>query len=73
MKKLEREIQKKEEQIEKAESELAEMDKIMAKQGTQTDDWYWSYGKKKESIQNLMNEWGELQEKLESVMSGAKN
>lgn len=73
VKKLEREIQKKEEQIEKAESELAEMDKIMAKQGTQTDDWYWSYGKKKESIQNLMNEWGELQEKLESVMSGAKN
>ena len=73
VKKLEREIQKKEEQIEKAESELAEMDKIMAEQGTQTDDWYWSYGKKKESIQNLMNEWGELQEKLESVMSGAKN
>lgn len=73
VKKLEREIQKKEEQIEKAESELAEMDKIMAEQGTQTDDWYWSYGKKKESIQSLMNEWGELQEKLESVMSGAKN
>ncbi len=73
VKKLEREIQKKEEQIEKAESELAEMDKIMAEQGTQTDDWYWSYGKKKESIQNLMNEWGELQEKLESVMSGVKN
>lgn len=73
VKKLEREIQKKEEQIEKAESELAEMDKIMAEQGTQTDDWYWSYGKKKESIQNLMNEWGELQEKLESVMSGSQN
>lgn len=73
VKKLEREIQKKEEQIEKAESELAEMDRIMAEQGTQTDDWYWSYGKKKESIQNLMNEWGELQEKLESVMSGVKN
>lgn len=73
VKKLEREIQKKEEQIEKAESELAEMDKIMAEQGTQTDDWYWSYGKKKEALQNLMNEWGELQEKLESLTSGSSS
>lgn len=64
-KRIEKEIKRLEEEIEKREQELATLDEIMAAPTSHPevkidDDFYWSYGKKKEELQNLMDKWGEL-------------
>ncbi len=69
-KRIEREIKKLEEQIESLENEIAEMDKIMSSPSDFPDvnidnAWYDSYGKKKEQLQNLMNQWEDKQMELE--------
>lgn len=62
---IEKEIKRLEEEIEKREQELAMLDEIMADPTSHPevkidDDFYWSYGKKKEELQNLMDKRGEL-------------
>ena len=62
---VEKEIKKLEEQIDALEKELATLDEIMANPAShpevQVDDnFYWSYGKKKEDLQYLIDKWGEL-------------
>ena len=74
MRKVDKEIQRLEEAIGKLETELAEQDKIMANPEQYPDiqidnDWYWSYGKKKEELQALMDNWGEKQIEREEVMA----
>ncbi len=74
LRKLDKEIQRLEEAIGKLEAELAEQDKIMAnpEQHPETkidNDWYWAYGKKKEELQALMDDWGEKQIEREEVMA----
>lgn len=69
-KRIEREIKKLEEQIESLENEIAEMDKIMSSPSDFPDvnidnAWYDSYGKKKDHLQNLMNQWEDKQMELE--------
>ena len=64
-KRVEKEIKRLEDEIEKREQELAILDEIMADPTSHPevkidDDFYWSYGKKKEELQNLMDKWGEL-------------
>lgn len=70
IKRIEREIKKLEEQIESLENEISEMDKIMSSPTDFPDinidnDWYNSYGDKKNLLQNLMNQWEEKQMELE--------
>ena len=74
LRKVDKEIQRLEEAIGKLEAELAEQDKIMAnpEQHPETkidNDWYWAYGKKKEELQALMDDWGEKQIEREEVMA----
>ena len=69
-KRIEREIKKLEEQIESLENEIVEMDKIMSSPSDFPDinidnAWYDSYGKKKDQLQNLMNQWEDKQMELE--------
>ena len=69
-KRIERDIKKLEEQIESLENEIAEMDKIMSSPSDFPDvnidnAWYDSYGKKKDQLQNLMNQWEDKQMELE--------
>ena len=69
-KRIEREIKKLEEQIESLENEIAEMDQIMSSPSDFPDvnidnAWYDSYGKKKDQLQNLMNQWEDKQMELE--------
>ena len=64
-KRVEKEIKKLEEQIDALEKELAELDEVMANPTdhpdvTVDDNFYWSYGKKKEDLQYLIDKWGEL-------------
>lgn len=64
-KRIEKEIKRLEDEIEKREQELAMLDEIMADPTSHPevkidDDFYWSYGKKKEELQDLMDKWGEL-------------
>ncbi len=74
LRKIDKEIQRLEDAITKLETELAEQDKIMANPDQYPDikvdnDWYWAYGKKKEELQALMDEWGEKQIEREDVAS----
>lgn len=69
IKRIEREIKKLEEQIESLENEITEMDAMMsnpdAYPNVNIDNaWYSSYGDKKNKLQDLMNQWEELMEKL---------
>ena len=62
---VEKEIKKLEEQIDALEKELATLDEIMANPASHPevkvdDDFYWSYGKKKEDLQYLIDKWGEI-------------
>ena len=62
---VEKEIKKLEEQIDALEKELATLDEIMANPASHPevkvdDDFYWSYGNKKEELQYLIDKWGEL-------------
>ena len=62
---VEKEIKKLEEQIDVLEKELADLDEIMANPAAHPevkvdDNFYWSYGKKKEDLQYLIDKWGEL-------------
>ncbi len=64
-KRVEKEIKKLEEQIDALEKELADLDEVMANHAahpdiTVDDNFYWSYGKKKEDLQYLIDKWGEL-------------
>ena len=73
LRKVDKEIQRLEEAIGKLEAELAEQDAIMANPDEHPDikvdnDWYWAYGKKKEELQALMDDWGEKQIEREEVL-----
>ena len=74
LRKVDKEIQRLEEAIEKLEAELAEQDAIMANPEQHPEvkidnDWYWAYGKKKEALQQLMDQWGEKQLERDEVMA----
>ena len=63
-----------EEAIGKGEQELAALDDIMSHPDQHPEvkvdnDLFWSYGKKKEALQNLMDEWGERQVEREEVLA----
>ena len=73
LRKVDKEIQRLEEAIGKLEAELAEQDAIMAHPDEHPEvkidnDWYWAYGKKKEELQALMDDWGEKQIEREEVL-----
>ena len=62
---VEKEIKKLEEQIDALEKELADLDEVMANPTAHPevkvdDNFYWTYGKKKEDLQFLIDKWGEL-------------
>lgn len=70
--KIDKEIQQLEDVIGKMEKELADLDNIMAHPDQHADvnidnDWYWAYGKKKEEMQALLDEWGEKQIEREEL------
>ncbi len=70
--KIDKEIQRLEDAIGKLEKELADLDDIMAHPDEHTEvnvdnDWYWAYGKKKEEMQALLDDWGEKQMEREEV------
>jgi ATP-binding cassette subfamily F protein 3 len=72
LRKVDKEIQRLEVAIGKLESELAEKDAIMANPDQHPDikidnDWYWAYGKKKEELQNLMDNWSDRQIEKEEI------
>ena len=74
LRKVDKEIQRLEEAIGKLEAELAEQDSIMANPEQHPEiqidnDWYWAYGKKKEELQALMDDWGEKQMEREEVLA----
>ena len=74
LRKVDKEIQRLEDAIGKLENELAEQDAIMANPEVHPEvkidnDWYWAYGKKKEELQALMDDWGERQLERESIMA----
>jgi ATP-binding cassette subfamily F protein 3 len=74
LRKVDKEIQRLESAIEKLEAELAEQDTIMANPDQHPDikidnDWYWAYGKKKEELQTLLDDWSEKQIEREEVMA----
>ncbi|MBO6025933.1 MAG: ATP-binding cassette domain-containing protein, partial [Bacteroidales bacterium] len=74
LRKVDKEIQRLEDAIGKIEAELAEQDAIMANPTQHPEikidnDWYWAYGKKKEELQKLMDDWGEKQMEREEVMA----
>lgn len=70
--KIDKEIQRLEDAIGKLEKELADLDDIMAHPDEHTEvnvdnDWYWAYGKKKEEMQALLDDWGERQMEREEL------
>jgi len=74
LRKVDKEIQRLESAIEKLEAELKEQDVIMANPDQHPDikidnDWYWAYGKKKEKLQTLLDDWSEKQIEREEVMA----
>ncbi|MCF0200044.1 MAG: ABC-F family ATP-binding cassette domain-containing protein [Bacteroidales bacterium] len=76
--KIDKEIQRLEEAIGKMETELAALDAVMASPDSHPEvkvdnDFYWSYGKKKEAMQALMDEWGEKQIEREEVEAEYKS
>ena len=74
LRKVDKEIQRLEDAIGKMEAELAEQDAIMANLEQHLDikvdnDWYWAYGKKKEELQALLDDWELKQMEREEVMA----
>ena len=74
LRKVDKEIQRLEDAIGKMEQELAALDAIMANPDQHPEikidnDWYWAYGNKKETLQKLMDEWGEWQLERDEVMA----
>lgn len=70
--KIDKEIQRLEDTIGKLEKELADLDNVMAHPEEHPDvnvdnDWYWAYGKKKEEMQALLDDWGERQMEREEL------
>ncbi|MCQ2320471.1 MAG: ABC-F family ATP-binding cassette domain-containing protein [Bacteroidales bacterium] len=70
--KIDKEIQRLEDAIGKMEAELAELDAIMANPDAHPEhkvdnDFYWTYGKKKEELQTLIDDWGEKQIEREDL------
>ena len=73
LRKVDKEIQRLETAIGKLEAELAEQDSIMANPAEHPEvkvdnDWYWAYGKKKEELQSLLDDWELKQMEREEVM-----
>ena len=74
LRKVDKEIQRLEDAIEKMEAELATLDDIMSHPDEHPEvkvdnDLFWSYGKKKEELQRLMDDWGEKQIERESILA----
>ena len=74
LRKVDKEIQRLETAISKLETELAEQDAIMANPAEHPEvkvdnDWYWAYGKKKEELQALLDDWELKQMEREEVMA----
>ena len=74
LRKVDKEIQRLEDAIGKMEQELASLDEIMSHPDEHPEvkvdnDLFWSYGKKKEALQQLMDEWGERQLEREDVLA----
>ena len=70
--KIDKEIQRLEDVIGKLEKELADLDNVMAHPNEHPEvnvdnDWYWAYGKKKEEMQTLLDDWGEKQIEREEL------
>ena len=70
--KIDKEIQRLEDVIGKLEKELADLDGIMTNPDQHPEvnidnDWYWAYGKKKEEMQALLDDWGEKQIEREEL------
>lgn len=70
IKRIEREIKKIEEQIESLENEISEMDSVLSDPNAYPEvnvdnAWYDSYAKKKDLVQDLMNQWETKQMELE--------
>ncbi len=70
--KIDKEIQRLEDAIGKLEKELTDLDNVMAHPDEHPEvnvdnDWYWAYGKKKEEMQALLDDWGEKQMEREEV------
>ena len=70
--KIDKEIQRLEETIGKMEAELAELDAIMTNPDAHPEhkvdnDFYWAYGKKKEKLQALIDDWSEKQIEREEL------
>ena len=70
--KIDKEIQRLEDVIGKLEKELADLDNVMAHPDEHPEvkidnDWYWAYGKKKEEMQTLLDDWGEKQIEREEL------
>ncbi len=70
IKRIEREIKKIEEQIESLENEISEMDSVLSAPNAYPEvnvdnAWYDSYAKKKDLVQDLMNQWETKQMELE--------
>ena len=70
--KIDKEIQRLEDAIGKLEKELADLDNVMAHPDEHPEvnvdnDWYWAYGKKKEEMQALLDDWGEKQMEREEL------
>ena len=74
LRKVDKEIQRLEDAIGKMEVELARLDDIMSHPDEHPEvkvdnDLFWSYGKKKEELQHLMDDWGERQIEREGVLA----
>ncbi len=70
--KIDKEIQRLEDVIDKLEKELADLDNVIAHPDEHPEvkidnDWYWAYGKKKEEMQTLLDDWGEKQIEREEL------
>ena len=74
LRKVDKEIQRLEDVIGKMETELALLDDVMSHPDEHPEvkvdnDLFWSYGKKKEELQKLMDDWGERQIEREEIMA----
>ena len=74
LRKVDKEIQRLEDTIGQMEQELATLDDIMSHPDQHPEvkvdnELFWSYGKKKEALQQLMDQWGEKQLEREDIVS----
>ncbi|WP_373726486.1 ATP-binding cassette domain-containing protein, partial [Bacteroides heparinolyticus] len=68
LRKIDKEIQKTEQGIAALEDEVAKLDAVMADPDIKMDnEWYSAYGQKKVQLQDLMDQWTQLQIEREDV------